>query len=262
MVNLTFPLILLYLGSFITKAKANNFDLTDQRGAALVPGQIVGGSFLVQLADTTNATDVRSTAVEMAAKMQSVKQLLIANGTLSRPNVLADAPVSPSLIFTETIKGFLMKGVPQEIYSMLLKTKNVIRVEPDRVVSINQEFSRKKKDLLSKQKQKTSSANPQRNRLLQSKSQVLPWGIKRIGGPIKPNPNPNGKVFIIDTGIAPVKDLNIDKTLSINFADWYFDLPNPQWYDGHGHGTHVAGTVAAIDNDINVVGVEWLQLGY
>ncbi len=52
-----------------------------------------------------------------------------------------------------------------------------------------------------------------------------------------------------------MSDLNINATLSINFADWHSDPPNPLWYDGDGHGTHVAGTVAAIDNDINVVGV-------
>jgi len=240
---------------FIVVVKAYNFDPSERRGVARVPGQIISGSYLVQLTDETNATNVRATAVEIAAKMQSVKQLLIANGTLSRSDIVTNTKVSPSLIFTETIKGFLMKGVSQEIYSMLLKITNVIRVEPDRVVSIYGALGQKKRHLLSKHKQETDLANPEHNRMLQSKSQVLPWGIKRIGGPIKPNPNPSGRVFIIDTGIAPLSDLNINETLSINFANWYFDPPNPLWYDGDGHGTHVAGTVAAIDNAINVVGV-------
>jgi len=254
MIFFTLPILFFWINTidFIVLAKVYNFKPTDHQG---VPGEIISGSYIVQLADEANATNVRATAVEMATKMQSVKKLLIANGTLSRSNIVTDAEVSPSLIFTETIKGFLMNGVSQEIYSMLLKIKNVIRVEPDRVVSITGVLGKKNRNLLPKHKDQSSVANPEHNRLLQSKSQVLPWGIKRIGGPIKPNPNPNGKVFIIDTGIAPLSDLNINKALSINFADWYFDPPNPLWYDGDGHGTHVAGTVAAIDNDINVVGV-------
>jgi len=46
-------------------------------------------------------------------------------------------------------------------------------------------------------------------------------------------------------------DLIIDKTLSINFIG-----TNPtSWEDDNGHGTHVAGTIAALNNGINVVGV-------
>jgi hypothetical protein len=253
MINFAASLLLFWIASsdFIAVAKstvADSFDPTDQ-------GQIITGSYLVQLADTTDASNVKSMAAEMATKMQAVKQLLISNGTLSTSDVVTNTQVSPSLIFTETIKGFLMKGVSEEISSLLLKMRNVIRVEQDKVVSINGVLNQNSRHLLLKYKYQTSIARPQSNRLLQSKSQVLPWGIKRVGGPIKLNPNPNGRVFILDTGIAPVKDLNIDKTLSINFADWYSDPPNPLWFDGHGHGTHVAGTVAAIDNDINVVGV-------
>jgi subtilisin family serine protease len=78
---------------------------------------------------------------------------------------------------------------------------------------------------------------------------VTPWGIKRVNGPIKPNPKPNGKIFVIDTGIAQVSDLNVDTSLSVDFSG------AGSWNDGNGHGTHVAGTIAAIDNSINVVGV-------
>jgi subtilisin family serine protease len=89
-------------------------------------------------------------------------------------------------------------------------------------------------------------------RLLQAKSQVTPWGIQRVKGPIKPNPNPNGRIFIVDTGIAQVSDLNIDVSLSENFV---WGNNSPSWNDGQGHGTHVSGIVATIDNSINVVGV-------
>jgi hypothetical protein len=102
MIFFALPIIFFWINTidFIVLAKVYNFQPTDHRG---VPGDIISGSYLVQLADETNATNVRATAVEMAAKMQSVKQLLIANGTLSRSNIVTDVQVSPSQIFTETI---------------------------------------------------------------------------------------------------------------------------------------------------------------
>ncbi|MFN9982271.1 MAG: S8 family serine peptidase, partial [bacterium] len=69
-----------------------------------------------------------------------------------------------------------------------------------------------------------------------------------------PPPGPfTGIAFILSTGISDdTQDLNIDADLSENFAsggDW------PYWRDLHGEGTHVAGTIAAINNNIGVVGV-------
>jgi len=157
MIFFTLPILFFWINTidFIVLAKVYNFKPTDHQG---VPGEIISGSYIVQLADEANATNVRATAVEMATKMQSVKKLLIANGTLSRSNIVTDAQVSPSLIFTETIKGFLMNGVSQEIYSMLLKIKNVIRVEPDRVVSITGVLGKKNRNLLPKHKDQSSVA--------------------------------------------------------------------------------------------------------
>jgi len=86
-------------------------------------------------------------------------------------------------------------------------------------------------------------------------AEVTPWGISRVGGGINVINNTSiGKAWIIDTGIDLTHpDLNVDKTgLNRSFLSG-IDANNPN--DGNGHGTHVAGTVAAIDNDIQVIGV-------
>lgn len=58
------------------------------------------------------------------------------------------------------------------------------------------------------------------------------------------------EVAILDTGIdKDHPDLNVLGGVNLTGGN-----PN-NWNDGNGHGTHVAGTVAALDNDIGVVGV-------
>jgi hypothetical protein len=80
--------------------------------------------------------------------------------------------------------------------------------------------------------------------------QTTPWGITRVGG--AEVYTGTRKAWIIDSGIdLDHPDLNVDVNLSANFVFRGKDSPD----DGNGHGTHVAGTVAAIDNDIDVVGV-------
>jgi len=79
--------------------------------------------------------------------------------------------------------------------------------------------------------------------------QVTPWGITRVGGA----GNGSGETaWVIDTGIdLKHDDLNVDVSRSANFVTRGKNSPK----DGHGHGTHVAGTIAALDNSIDVVGV-------
>ena len=84
-----------------------------------------------------------------------------------------------------------------------------------------------------------------------SSPQVTPWGITRVNGGV----NASGKIaYIIDSGIdASHPDLNVD--VSKGFNAFSNGPDGDLTYDGSGHGTHVAGTVAAIDNTIGVIGV-------
>ena len=87
--------------------------------------------------------------------------------------------------------------------------------------------------------------------------QTVPTGIERISGLRSPIAKIDGvdervdaDVAIVDTGIDRTHpDLNVVGGINCSTT-------NPAaWWDSNGHGTHVAGTVGALDNGIGVVGV-------
>jgi subtilisin len=84
-------------------------------------------------------------------------------------------------------------------------------------------------------------------------SQSLPTGVDRIEGDKSSARSGDGTgsvntpVAIIDTGSGPHSDLNVVGGKNCSTGKSYGD--------GNGHGTHVAGTVAAKDNGAGVVGV-------
>ncbi|MEV7523842.1 S8 family serine peptidase [Streptomyces sp. NPDC091371] len=87
--------------------------------------------------------------------------------------------------------------------------------------------------------------------------QVLPTGVDRIQADVSSTASGNG-TGTVDTAVA-ILDTGIDERhADLNVAGG-FNCTNPRrpeaWRDNHGHGTHVAGTVAARDNGDAVVGV-------
>lgn len=77
--------------------------------------------------------------------------------------------------------------------------------------------------------------------------QTTPWGITRVGGA---GDGTGRTAWIIDSGIdLDHPDLNTSRACHANFTT------GQTADDGNGHGTHVAGTVAAKNNGQDVVGV-------
>lgn len=83
-------------------------------------------------------------------------------------------------------------------------------------------------------------------------SQETPYGILRVKG-VASYTGPN-VAFVVDSGVdLDHPDLNIHPELEFNAFNSGKDGKSAD--DGNGHGTHVAGTIAALNNDFGVVGV-------
>ncbi|MDO9137962.1 MAG: S8 family peptidase, partial [Lutibacter sp.] len=82
--------------------------------------------------------------------------------------------------------------------------------------------------------------------------QETPWGITRVNG--IPNYTGSAVAWVIDTGIdLDHPDLNVNAARGFNAFTSGRDAGAPD--DGNGHGSHVAGTIGAINNTIGVIGV-------
>lgn len=79
--------------------------------------------------------------------------------------------------------------------------------------------------------------------------QRIPWGVRRVLAPQawSVTQGQSVKVAVIDTGISKHPDLRIVRSITT--------MKGKSIHDFNGHGTHVAGTLAALNNRIGVVGV-------
>jgi subtilisin family serine protease len=78
-------------------------------------------------------------------------------------------------------------------------------------------------------------------------AETVPWGIDRVKAPQVWNSVQGAgvNVAVLDTGIGPHPDLELAG--GAFFIETNYD-------DGNGHGTHVAGTIAALGNGSGVIG--------
>lgn len=171
------------------------------------------------------------------------------------PRAAADLPViarglanPPAHTYDVALTGFAGVLTPAE-RSRLARDPRVLYIEPDLPV----ELHKGKPPGVGGGKDKTPPP------------QELPWGVDRIdaelngqnGNGVDGEDGPGGNggsgvaVAVIDTGI----DLK-HPDLEGNVIDGYNAIrPGRSAKDDNGHGTHVAGIIAAVDNSIGYVGV-------
>lgn len=88
-------------------------------------------------------------------------------------------------------------------------------------------------------------------------AQTLEWGVNRIDADLAwaTSKGTATKVAVIDTGIdKDHPDLVANIKGGVNFVKKGFVADPTKWDDDNGHGTHVAGIIAAADNTTGVIG--------
>lgn len=142
-------------------------------------------------------------------------------------------------VYGTALKGFSVKIAPGQL-KKLENDPSVKYVEEDQVISLGLPDFKINKG-------KPVKPDPTPDPEPQPSVQDTPWGVTRVNGGIS---GATGKAWVIDSGIdLDHPDLNVNEGLSVN----YTRAKSPD--DDNGHGSHVAGTIAAIDNDFGVIGV-------
>ncbi|MEO8619352.1 MAG: S8 family serine peptidase [Sphingomicrobium sp.] len=136
-------------------------------------------------------------------------------------------------VYSASLRGFAVNMPEQALERMKGLNASIAYCEQDQIVTIGQNT------IFARGKPGGGTVQP---------AQETPWGIARVGGGVG---GAQGTAWIIDTGIDfSHPDLNVDQARSRSFLS---NDTSP--VDQNGHGTHVSGTIAALDNTIGVIGV-------
>jgi subtilisin family serine protease len=180
-------------------------------------GEIIPGQYIVVLNESTS----KFKSANEGSYDERIAEVKAFANSMFRTKSASEFEVGQA--FAEVIKGFSVK-MSKDFASQLEADSRVKYVEQDKIVAL---------------KKPGTEPTPT--------GEDIPWGITRVG-----YGNGVGKTaWIIDSGIdLDHPDLNVDVARSRDFTG-----SRKGAEDENGHGTHCAGTVAAIDNEIGVVGV-------
>lgn len=190
-------------------------------------GTVVPALALVFSAACAEQTDEPTPAVERAALNDDAapRGYLVALSDAAVPRAFAHAEgLAPDFVYEHALKGFSVT-LPPRAAAALAHRPGVLSVTEDVVAHLE--------------------------------GQQVPTGITRIGGPAAvASPIAVPGVAIIDTGIGAVADLNVVERVACTKGTKTAPATCAAGgVDDNNHGTHVAGTVGAIDNGLGAIGV-------
>ena len=197
---------------------------TVQEHGALIPGK-----YIVVFKDNVDFGLTNLDAYEQRqAKMRQAGQDILRGRGIPEDRI--------EHVYGTAIKGMAV-GLTNAELQQLRNDPRVAYIEQDRVIKLAPPAGKGPKD-------GGGSTEP---------SQTTPWGIIRVGGAAD-GTGVTATAWVIDTGIDLTHpDLNVDVARSTTVFTSGPDGESPD--DLNGHGSHVAGTIAAKDNEVGVVGV-------
>lgn len=190
-------------------------------------GEVVPGQYIVVYKDEVNSIPKRAVTSDNFAELKA--DMKVHALSVLKENKISQKVISQS--YVKAIQGFTLKLTEEEV-GKLRQDSRIAYIEQDKMIHV-------------------TMGGPPGGGNGGDPDQTTPWGITRVNGGV----SGAGKIaYIIDSGIdASHPDLNVD--VSKGFNAFNNGPDGDLTYDGSGHGTHVAGTVAAIDNAIGVIGV-------
>ncbi|MGY2132856.1 S8 family serine peptidase [Hymenobacter sp. HD11105] len=210
-----------------TACSDNSIDAADPSVAqisadAKAADDLIEGQYIVVLKDGSVETGTEGSYEGKVKKVKDAGQKLLKARGMKAEKV--------GHAYGHALKGFVAELTAEEA-AELRQDANVAYVEQDRIISLG--------------KPSGGGSGTQ-------STQVTPYGIARVG-----TASGVGKTaWVIDTGIdLDHPDLNVDAGRSRSFLSSTSGRGYASPDDGNGHGTHCAGTIAAINNTIGVVGV-------
>lgn len=181
-------------------------------------GAVIPGRYIVVMTEAQGKTSARSALADVL-------------GTLTANKSAAALDLD---VYENTVVGFAA-DLDAETVSRLQGDSRIDYIEPDRIMVL-----------------KKPGGTPGGGGGGGSQSQSTPYGITRVNGGGS-NVSASLRACVIDSGIdLDHEDLNVDLNASQSFLSGN-QSNNPD--DQNGHGTHVAGTIAAINNSVGVIGV-------
>lgn len=159
--------------------------------------------------------------------------------------------LTPTHAYGAALFGFAAT-VPRAFLDELGRNPQVVHVEFDRRVSLPEPIPEARGGSVMSDAETLTSAG----------TQVVPWGIARTRARESAARGNAVPVYVLDTGIDsdhPDLQANIGEGHTVFTSTCRGNPKNcpppPTWEDDHGHGTHVAGTIGALDDGSGVIGV-------
>lgn len=180
----------------------------------------IPGQYIVVYSDQSRQKG--NSSLNKKAVQNKTQDVLAASG-------IVDAEILE--IYGNAINGATLRLTKAQA-AALQKNKNVSYVEQDKIITL---------------------APPGGDgNVTASAAQEIPYGITRVNGVT--SYSGSGVAWVIDTGIdLDHEDLNVDASRGFNAFTRGRDGKSLD--DGNGHGSHVAGTIAALNNNVGVIGV-------